>query len=107
MEQGCLPDLLRPGLKVVFCGTAAGRASAKSGCYYAHSNNKFWEVLAKTRLTDRELKPSEFMELTKFGIGLTDLCKNVSGNDSEIPPPTAEQREVLRQKLHAFKPAFL
>jgi double-stranded uracil-DNA glycosylase len=26
-----LPDLLRPGLKIVFCGTAAGTVSAARG----------------------------------------------------------------------------
>lgn len=36
-----LPDLLRPGLRVVFCGTAAGAASALSGAYYAGRGNRF------------------------------------------------------------------
>ena len=30
-----LPDVLAPGLRVVFCGTAPGTASARAGAYYA------------------------------------------------------------------------
>ena len=30
-----LPDLIKPGLRIVFCGTAAGHVSAARGAYYA------------------------------------------------------------------------
>ena len=40
-----LPDILQPGLRVVFCGTAAGRASAKARAYYAGPGNSFWKTL--------------------------------------------------------------
>jgi TDG/mug DNA glycosylase family protein len=40
-----LPDLLRPGLRIVFCGTAAGTVSAARGVYYAHPQNRFWSAL--------------------------------------------------------------
>ncbi|MBW8837607.1 MAG: mismatch-specific DNA-glycosylase, partial [Burkholderia sp.] len=45
-----LPDQLKPGLKLVFCGTAAGRQSALQQAYYAHGQNKFWTTLHKTGL---------------------------------------------------------
>src|SRR5438067_2015906 len=37
-----LPDHLRPGLSIVFCGTAVGTASASRGHYYAGPGNDFW-----------------------------------------------------------------
>ncbi|OYV45492.1 MAG: hypothetical protein B7X10_05700 [Burkholderiales bacterium 21-58-4] len=40
-----LPDVLRPDLELVFCGTAAGRASAAAGAYYAHPGNFFWRTV--------------------------------------------------------------
>lgn len=106
MTKDILPDVLRPGLKVVFCGTAAGRASAEAECYYAHSNNKFWSVLADVGLTSRKLKPHEFKELVNFGIGLTDLCKDAAGSDREIRP-MAKHRVVLRQKIEEALPIYL
>lgn len=40
-----LPDHLRPGLRVVFCGTAPGLISAARGHYYAGPGNAFWPLL--------------------------------------------------------------
>jgi TDG/mug DNA glycosylase family protein len=107
METHLLPDVLAPELKVVFCGTAAGRVSAEAESYYAHPNNKFWNTLAETGLTDRRLKPHEFREVIKFGLGLTDLCKDSSGNDNQIPGPTPAQRAALKEKVGRFRPGIL
>ena len=54
-----LPDLLTPGLRVVFCGIAVGTPSARRGAY-AGSGNQFWSVLARVGLTPRQLAPAEF-----------------------------------------------
>jgi double-stranded uracil-DNA glycosylase len=81
-----LCDLVRPGLRLVVCGTVAGKVSAGVGAYYAGPGNKFWSTLQKIGLTgDRTLAPSEFRDLLSFGIGLTDLAKDVAGNDAELP----------------------
>lgn len=79
-----LPDLLRPGLSVVFVGTAAGHTSAERGEYYAGRGNRFWRTLYAVGLTPRELKPSEFRDLPQFGIGLTDIAKTGRGGDEEV-----------------------
>jgi hypothetical protein len=68
-----LPDVLGPGLRVVFCGTAVGSASAKRGAYYAGPGNKFWPTLHAIGLTPRRLMPEEFRSVLDYGIGLTDL----------------------------------
>lgn len=81
-----LPDVLAPGLKIVFCGTAAGNESARQGAYYAHPGNKFWQTLQLVGLTPRQLRPVEFAEVLQYGIGLTDLAKYVSGNDDTLSP---------------------
>ena len=79
-----LPDLLKPGLDLVICGTAAGYRSAEMRAYYAHSSNRFWRTLAETALTSRELSPPEYSLLLDFGIGLTDLAKHYKGADSGL-----------------------
>jgi TDG/mug DNA glycosylase family protein len=81
-----LPDVLRPGLRVVFCGTAAGTASMKAGAYYAGPGNKFWRTLHAIGLTPGLLQPHRFAELLDHGIGLTDLSKTAFGADIELPP---------------------
>ena len=47
-----LPDVLRPSLAVVFCGTAAV-AIGEGGRLLRRTRNKFWPVLARTGLTPR------------------------------------------------------
>ena len=84
MRGAILPDVLEPGLRVVFCGTAAGKASARAGAYYARPGNAFWPTLHEVGLTPRRLAPAEFRELPRYGIGLTDMCKVRSGSDAEI-----------------------
>lgn len=79
-----LPDVLRPGLRVVFCGTAAGTASARAKAYYAGPGNGFWRVLHETELTPIQLAPAEFELLPEYGIGLTDICKVLHGSDEEV-----------------------
>lgn len=54
-----LPDLLRPGLDVVFCGTAVATASAQRGHYYAGPGNRFWQLLHESGLTTTLLTPED------------------------------------------------
>jgi double-stranded uracil-DNA glycosylase len=79
-----LPDILRPGLRIVFCGAAAGSASARARAYYAGPGNAFWATLHETGLTPVQLAPPEFERLPEFGLGLTDLCKILHGSDEEV-----------------------
>jgi TDG/mug DNA glycosylase family protein len=98
-----LPDILAHNLKTIFCGTAAGKASARAGHYYAGRGNQFWSTLHRVGLTPRELHPVEDQSLLEFGIGLTDLAKGISGMDRDIPA-SAYQPERLRQIVTIWKP---
>lgn len=101
-----LPDVLRPGLRIVFCGSAAGAASARAGAYYAGPGNKFWDVLHRTGLTPRRLAPAEFPSLPEFGIGLTDMAKHYAGADSGIRR-AHDDPAALKAKIARFRPALL
>ncbi|MCB8879604.1 mismatch-specific DNA-glycosylase [Acidisoma cellulosilytica] len=101
-----LPDLLTDKLDLVICGTAAGAASAARGAYYAGPGNRFWPILAETGLTPRRFLPPEFPALLSLGIGLTDVCKTVSGQDEHLP-----RHGFDRLRLHAamqrYRPRLL
>ena len=101
--------MLAPGLKIVFCGTAAGTESARRGCYYAHPQNRFWRALRDVGLTPRLLDPSEFATLPQFGVGLTDIAKHVSGMDKELPASALDHAAcaAMETKIRACAPAFL
>jgi TDG/mug DNA glycosylase family protein len=101
-----LEDLLRPGLRLVLCGSAAGRESARVGMPYAHPGNRFWRALAEVGLTPRRLKPDEAAQLLAFGIGLTDVCKTASGADRELPR-AADDVDRLRAAIERQWPEVL
>ncbi len=73
----CLPDYLRTGLRVVFCGTAAGDQSATRRHYYSQAGNVFWQVLHEAGFTPERLNPNEDERVLDYGIGLTDRAKDV------------------------------
>ncbi len=84
MRPDILPDLLGWGLRLVFCGTAAGPESARAGAYYAKPGNRFWPVLEEAGFTAGRLRPAEYPQLRARGIGLTDLAKSRSGVDRDL-----------------------
>jgi TDG/mug DNA glycosylase family protein len=93
----------------VFCGTAAGRESARRRCYYAHPQNRFWRALHGVGLTDRLLDCSEFAILPQFGIGLTDIAKTASGMDKALPVDALGRAAcvAMEAKIRACAPAIL
>ena len=101
-----LPDILPPDLSLVFCGTAAGTASAKAGAYYAGPGNSFWATLHAAGLTPEQLEPAESARLTEFGIGLTDICKVRHGSGEEAGTVEFDVAG-LEQKIAAAEPANL
>ena len=104
-----LPERLRPGLDLVFCGTAAGRQSALTQTYYAHPQNKFWRTLHEIGLTPRLFTPREYEALWEHGIGLTDIAKFASGMDHQLPRHALGKSaaKALRARIAAIAPRHL
>ena len=101
-----LPDLLAPGLDLVFCGTAPSPASFKARAYYANPGNAFWPTLHAVGLILECLPPARYAELLRFGIGLTDLNKTEYGSDHELSAQAMDAKS-LHTKLRKFRPAAI
>lgn len=101
-----LPDVLAEGLDVVFCGSAAGSASARAGAYYAGPGNRFWPILHDSGLTPRLMLPNEFRNAVHYGVGLTDLSKFQSGADSALDAG-GDDAGALADKIIAYAPRVL
>jgi TDG/mug DNA glycosylase family protein len=108
-KKHVLPDRLRPGLRLVFCGTAAGRQSAMQQAYYAHGQNKFWKTLYEVGLTPRLFLPHDYEKLWELGIGLTDIAKYTCGMDHQLPKDALGPKAVaaLEARIRNVKPAVL
>ena len=101
-----IPDLLAPGLDLVFCGTAPSPASFKARAYYANPGNAFWPTLQAVGLTPERLAPQRYPELLTLGLGLTDLNKTEVGSDHELTPEAMDAGS-LHAKLRRFRPAAI
>lgn len=101
-----LPDTIEPGVVTLLCGSAAGAVSARLGLPYAGPGNKFWPILAEAGLTPRPLSPTEFRELPRHGLGLTDINKTEWGADSDLSG-SGDDAVALRAKVEALRPAIL
>ena len=101
-----VPDLLAPGLDLVFCGTAPSPASFKARAYYANPGNAFWPTLSAVGLTPERFSPDRYPELLALGIGLTDLNKTEYGSDHELSAQAMDAR-ALHAKLRRFRPAAI
>ena len=58
-----IPDLIAPGLDVLFVGINPGLWSAATGRHFARPGNRFWPALHRGGFTPRQLHPSEQDEL--------------------------------------------
>src|SRR5207302_5566520 len=81
-----LPDLLGPGLKVLFCGINPGLYSAAVGRHLARPGNRFWPTLRAGGFTDRVLSPFEERSLLQRGYGITNLADRATATADELTP---------------------
>lgn len=101
-----LPDYLRPGLTIVFCGTAVGTKSASRGHYYAGPGNDFWRFLHEAGITPVRLRPEEDHRLYEVGCGLTDLAKDVIASSDAGLRPHYRAEEFIA-KVEGYCPAWV
>jgi len=101
-----VPDLLAPGLDLVFCGTAPSPASFKARAYYANPGNAFWATLHAVGLTPERLTPQRYPELLGWRIGLTDLNKTEYGSDHELSAQAMDAKS-LHAKVAKYRPAAI
>lgn len=105
-KEYLVPDVLAPGLRVVFCGTALGHESARQQAYYAHPGNQFWPALHRSGFTPARITPRDYASVLAYGIGLTDVCKIHSGNDHELPEGSFDA-PALRLKIMQYQLRWL
>jgi double-stranded uracil-DNA glycosylase len=86
-----IPDVIAPGLSVLFCGINPGLYSAATGHHFARPGNRFWPALHNSGFTPRLLHPSERDELSAYGLGVTNI----------VARATARADELTRDELRA------
>jgi double-stranded uracil-DNA glycosylase len=79
-----VPDVLGPGLRVVFCGINPGFVSAAAGAHFANPRNDFWRLLHDAGFTPRLLAPEEQFDALRFGVGLTNAALRTTRGSGDL-----------------------
>src|SRR4051812_7270190 len=79
-----VPDVLGPGLEVVFCGINPGRVSDAARAHFANPRNDFWRLLQGAGFTPRLLEPHEQFALLEFGIGVTNAASRTTKGSGDL-----------------------
>ena len=82
--ESAIPDVLAPGLRVLFCGINPGRVSAAAQAHFANPRNDFWRLLHVAGFTPRLLEPAEQLELLAFGIGVTNAAPRTTPGSGDL-----------------------
>lgn len=77
-----LPDLVRPGLRVLFCGFNPSLYAADTGVAFGRPGNRFWPAAIESGLLTRDRDP--WHAVRHDGVGWTDLVKRATVAASEL-----------------------
>ncbi|HTG50927.1 MAG TPA: G/U mismatch-specific DNA glycosylase [Gemmatimonadales bacterium] len=94
-----VPDLIGPGLSVLFCGINPGLYSAATRHHFARPGNRFWPALYAAGFSDRLLQPWEEDRLLPRGVGITNLVARATAGADEL---TREELLVGRRRLEGL-----
>ena len=103
-----MPDIIAPGLRVLFCGINPGLVSAETGHHFARPGNRFWPALHQSGFTPRQFRPDEQKELLELGLGITNIVDRPSARADELSrADLAAGGENLVNKVLAYEPEWL
>src|SRR3981081_4291007 len=95
-----LPDVIGPGLRVLFCGINPGLYTAAVGHHFARPGNRFWPALHGSGFTARLLSPFEERELLDLGLGITNVVSRATATAAELTPADfIKGGHLLRNKV--------
>ena len=108
-----LPDLLRPGLDIVFVGINPSVYSVERGHYFARRTNRFWpcfsrsvlSAAARAALGVAQLAPEHDSAVLDHGFGFTDVVKRATANVRGLAPgELAAAVPLLVAKMERYQP---
>ena len=97
-----IPDVLPAEgepFRVLFCGINPGLYSAATGWHFARPGNRFWPALHLSGFTPRRLAPSEQAELTRYGLGITNIAPRATAQAAELTDEELREGAIQLQAL--------
>jgi double-stranded uracil-DNA glycosylase len=106
--ESAIPDVLAPGLRVLFCGINPGRVSAAAQAHFANPRNDFWRLLYAAGFTPLLLEPAEQFELLTYGVGVTNAAARTTPGSGDLRKADfAGAADRLERIAVDLKPAWI
>lgn len=103
-----MPDILKPHLKVVFCGINPSVYSVVVGHHFARPGNRFWKALYAGGFTPKLLAPHQDAELLSYGCGITNVVERATVSADELSrEELVAGGEKLAAKIKTYEPKWL
>jgi TDG/mug DNA glycosylase family protein len=100
-----VPDLVGPGLRLLFVGINPGLWTAATQTHFAHPGNRFYPALLEAGIIDRPIDrgrgmtDAERRELVERGIGITNIVHRATAKASEL---TGDELRTGGEQLREF-----
>ncbi len=104
-RDASVPDLVGPGLRLLFVGINPGLWTAATQTHFAHPGNRFYPALRLAGVIERDIDRSagftadDRAHLIERGIGITNLVNRATARASEL---SAEELKAGGQTLREF-----
>src|SRR5918911_4255606 len=103
-----VPDVIAPGLKVLFCGINPGLYSGAVGHHFARPGNRFWPALHRAGFTPAQLSPFAEKRLLEHGLGITNIVNRTTASAAELTVAELQAgAQRLAGKVAGYEPAWL
>ena len=110
-RNAAVPDLVGPGLKLLFVGINPGLWTAATQTHFAHPGNRFYPALLAAGIIDRPIDRGRGMTdddrayLIGRGIGISNLVNRATAKASELTrPELLEGAERLARFVAEHRP---
>ncbi|MGF6448170.1 TDG/mug DNA glycosylase family protein [Paraburkholderia youngii] len=103
-----LPDVIGPGLSILFCGINPGLLAASTGHHFAGRGNRFWRVLHRAGFTQEEFRPENDRQLLNGGYGLTAAVARPTASADQLSKAEVQAAAAqFEQKIRHYAPRFI
>lgn len=107
-QDTTIPDVIAPGLDVLFCGINPGLYSGVLKQHFARPGNRFWPALHAGGFTPRLYKPAEQEQLLDLRLGITNVVARTTARADELTnDELREGGELLAAKVLKYRPEWL
>ncbi len=106
-----VPDLVGPGLRLLFVGINPGLWTAATQTHFAHPTNRFYPALYRAGVTSYEISRERGFTcedrryLVERGVGITNLAERATARASELSAQELRSGAiVLSEKVKKWRP---